>query len=108
MPSIRNGNIKIKVDLVMLLLLNNSDKLKETLTGNSKQELFFRLKSKGMKKDIIPSYIRSMRICLVANPVINYLQMEKELKVLGWHDFELDYHTLKLAVTCFETERIIA
>ena len=61
-----------------------------------------------MKKDIIPSYIGSMRICLVNNPVINYLQLEKELQVLGWNDFELDYHTLQLAITCFETEEIIA
>jgi len=92
----------------MLLLLNNPDKAKRAFAGNSRQELFFRLESKGMKKDIIPSYIRSMRICLVINPVINYLQLEKELQVLGWHDFELDYHTLQLAVRCFETEGIIA
>lgn len=92
----------------MLFLLNNSDSLKETSTSNSKQELFLHLESKGMKKDIIPSYIRSMRICFVADPVINYLQLEKELQVLGWHDLELDDHTLQLAVTCFETEGIIA
>ena len=92
----------------MLLLLNNSEQLKQAFTSNSRQELFFRLESKGMKKDIIPSYIGSMRICLVNNPVINYLQLEKELQVLGWNDFELDYHTLQLAITCFETEEIIA
>ena len=61
-----------------------------------------------MKKDIIPSYIGSMKVCLTINPATNCFQLEKELQVLGWNDFELDYHTLQLAVACFETEGIIA
>ena len=92
----------------MDLLLNNSNKLKETFTSNLKQVLFHRLEVKGMEKDIIPSYIRSMKLCLVINPTMNHLQVDKELRFLGWNDFELDYHTLQLAIACFEKERIIA
>ena len=92
----------------MDLLLNNSSKLKETFTSNLKQTLFHHLELKGMKKDIIPSYIRSMKICLVINPTMNHLQADKELQFLGWNDFEMDCHTLQLAIDCFETEDVIA
>ena len=86
----------------MDLLLNNSNKLKETFTSNLKQVLFNRLEVKGMEKDIIPSYIRSMKLCLVINPTMNHLQVDKELQFLGWNDFEMDYHTMQLAIACFE------
>ena len=89
---------------MMDLLLNNSNKLKETFASNLKQELFHRLEVKGMEKDIIPSYIRSMKLCFFINPTTNHLQVDKELQFLGWNDFELDYHTLQLAIACFETD----
>ena len=92
----------------MDLLLNNSNKLKETSTSNLKQELSHRLELKGMKKEIIPSYIRSMKICFIINPNMNHLQVDKELHFLGWNNFDLDYHTLQLATEYFETKRIIA
>ena len=88
----------------MDLLLNNPNKLKETFSDNPKQVLFERLKLKGMKKDTIYSYIRSIRICLSINPTMNRLQVNKELNFLGWNDFELDYHTLQLAIAYLETE----
>ena len=92
----------------MLLLPNDSDKLKEIITRSPKQALFHRLELRGMKKEIIPSYIRSMRICLITHPTMNPLQVDQELQFLGWNDFELDSHTLQLAVTYFETEGITA
>ena len=35
---------------------------------------------------------------------MNHLQINKRLQFLGWNDFELDYHTLQLAIACFEAE----
>ena len=35
---------------------------------------------------------------------MNYSQVNKRLHYLGWEDFDLDYHTLELAIACFEAE----
>ena len=92
----------------MELLQNSSGKLKETRLRDAKHALFQRLELKGMKKYIIPSYIRSMIICLVINPTITRLQLNKELQYLGWNNFKLDNHTLQLAIAYSETERATA
>ena len=88
----------------MDFLLNNSNKLNNTFTCDLKQVLFHHLELKGIDKDLIPSFIRSMKICLVVNPAMNHLQVDKELRLLGWNDFRLDYHTLQLALAYLETE----
>jgi len=36
--------------------------------------------------------------------VMNLLQVNKRLHLLGWDSVELDYHTLQLAIACFEAE----
>ena len=36
--------------------------------------------------------------------VMNLLQVNQRLHLLGWDSFELDYHTLQLAIACFEAE----
>jgi hypothetical protein len=35
---------------------------------------------------------------------MNLLHVNKRLHSLGWDGFELDYHTLQLAIACFEAE----
>ena len=92
----------------MDLLLNNSCKSKELFSSNLKQELFHRLREKGMEKDFIHSFIRSVKICLGANPNLNHFQINEELHFLGWNDFTMDYHTLQLAIAFFKTEVVIA
>ena len=87
--------------------LNNYTKFKEIFTTDLKQELFDRLKVKGMEKDFIHSYLRSVKICLDINPTMNHFQLDKELQFLGWNDFEMDYHTFQLAIASFETEGVI-
>jgi len=72
-----------------------------------KEILIHRLANKGMDPNMIPSYIRSMKICFVDNPNMNPLQANEELQFLGWNDIEVDYHTIQLAIACFETEGII-
>jgi hypothetical protein len=68
--------------------------------------LMHRLEKKGMEKSIIFGFISSLKSCLLNNPNMNYLQINKRLQFLGWDDFELDYHTLQLAKACFEAESL--
>jgi hypothetical protein len=35
---------------------------------------------------------------------MNHAQVNEQLHFLGWDDVELDYHTLQLAIACFEAE----
>ena len=69
-----------------------------------KQILSDRLASKGLDKETIPSFIRSMRICLAASPGMNHLKTGEQLQVMGWNDIDLDYHTLQIALAFFEAE----
>jgi len=64
------------------------------------------LKKKGLEKDIIPSFIRSMRICYVADPAMNILMANGQIQYLGWNDIELDYQTVQLSKKYFEAEGI--
>ena len=55
-----------------------------------KQILAHRLESKGLEKDIIPSFIRSMRICFTANPQMNHLKANKQLQfILHYSSFDI-------------------
>ena len=71
-----------------------------------KQMFVDRLEAKGLEKDTIPSFIRTMRICISSDPKMNHLNANKQLQFLGWNDIEVDYHTLQLAIACFEAEGI--
>jgi hypothetical protein len=72
-----------------------------------KQMLVDRLEVKGLEKDTIPSFIRSMRICFASDPQMNHLKTNRLLQFLGWNDIEVDYHTLQIAIACFEAEGMI-
>ena len=63
-----------------------------------------RLIKMGIEPHLIPGFIRVLTNSLSINPHINLQQVNKRLKYLGWDDVELDYHTLSLAVECFEEE----
>jgi hypothetical protein len=69
-----------------------------------KHILMQRLEKKGMAKSTILGFTLSLKSCLLDNPDMNHIQINKRLKFLGWDDFELDYHTLQLAIACFENE----
>ena len=53
---------------------------------------------------MIPSFIRNLANVILINPHMGFLQVNNQLHLLGWDDFELDYRTLELAKTCFETD----
>ncbi len=73
-------------------------------SSEHKQILTHRLEKKGIAKNTIPGFLWSLKSCLLDNPDMNHWQANERLQFLGWDDFDLDYHTLQLAIACFETE----
>jgi hypothetical protein len=69
-----------------------------------KQIFIKRLEDKGIRLSIIPCFIRDLANSFLTDPNLNYSQVNERLHYLGWDDFDLDYHTLELAVACFEIE----
>ena len=63
-----------------------------------------RLEQKEMEPGIIPCFIRDLATTVLINPDMGHLAVNRKLHLLGWDDFELDYHTLQLAIACFEAE----
>jgi len=68
------------------------------------QILVERLEKKEMEPGLIPGFIRDLANTVLVNPHISHFQANKQLHLLGWDDFELDYHTLQLAIAYFEAE----
>ena len=64
--------------------------------------LISRLETKGMTKSEIPGFVWSLKSCLLDKPEMNCNQVNERLRYLGWSDIVLDYHTLQLAIACFE------
>ncbi len=72
---------------------------------DNKQTLMRRLEMKGLGKSTIPGFLWSLKRCLLDNPDMNHLQTNERLHFLGWDDFDLDYHTLQLAIASFEADQ---
>jgi len=68
------------------------------------QILMEQLENKGMEPAIIHGFVRDLANTILVNPHMTLLQINKRLHLLGWDDFKLDYHTLQLAIACFEAE----
>jgi hypothetical protein len=77
---------------------------KEINLKNLKKVFIQRLVEKGMEPCLIPGFVRVLTNSLFVNPHITLQQVNKRLRYLGWMDFELDYHTLSMAVECFKEE----
>ncbi len=56
----------------------------------------------GMEAGIIPGFIRNLANIILFNSSLSLIQINKKMHSLGWDGVELDYHTLQLAVACFE------
>ena len=70
------------------------------------QNLIDRLQKRGIEPDMVPGFLRSLANTILLNPGMNLLQMNNHLEWLGWTDFELDYHTVQLAIASFEAEGV--
>jgi elongation factor P--beta-lysine ligase len=66
--------------------------------------LINRLEKRGIEPHMIYGFIRDLSNIIVANPSTDLSQINKQLHLLGWDRFELDYHTLELATAYYETE----
>lgn len=77
-------------------MLKGSDQIKEILIE--------RLEKRGVEPDVIPSFIRSLANTLLVNPQLDVLRINKQMHSLGWDGFDVDDHTLQLALACFEAE----
>jgi len=53
---------------------------------------------------MIYGFIRDLANIIVVTIYMNLLQGNKQLHLLGSYSAELDYHTLELAIACFEAE----
>jgi len=67
-----------------------------------KEILVQRLEKKGVEQTEIYGFIRDLSNTLSVTPHMNLQEVNRRLHLLGWNDFELDYHTLQLAIASFE------
>jgi len=66
--------------------------------------LIRRLVGKGMEISTIPAYIRDLANTMVANGYSSLEELNSHPQLLGWDDFELDDHTLRLIIARFEPD----
>ncbi len=62
------------------------------------------LVSKGMELTSIPDFIRNLANTLAADPHLTLEEMNRQIHLLGWHDFDLDFYTLQLILATFESD----
>lgn len=60
----------------------------------------------GIEAGIIPGFIRNLANIILFNSSLSLFQINRQMHLLGWHGVELDYHTLQLAVACFEGDAL--
>lgn len=68
------------------------------------QSLMEQLEKKGMDPRMIPGFIRDVANTILVNPQMDLVEVNQRLDLLGWDPFTLDYHTMQLAIACFEAE----
>lgn len=74
------------------------------IVSHIKHILKQRLEKKGVDRSKIPGLLRDLANFDFLNPHVNLLYINERMQYLGWNDFKMDYHTLQLAIACFESE----
>ena len=69
---------------------------------NIREILLQRLAHLGVDTKLAPGFIRCLANSLMTTPDMSLPQVNRRLQYLGWENFELDYHTLQLAIACIE------
>jgi len=64
--------------------------------------LIEQLEKKGMENNILPLFIKDLSNSLSIFDSTDILQISNRLHLLGWIDFEMDYHTFQLAKAYFD------
>ena len=61
-----------------------------------------RLVEKGIDLEKIPACIETMINVLFLCPVLSYQKLNQSMQLLGWHNFEIDEHTVKLVELVYQ------
>lgn len=75
----------------------------ESKNTNIEKSLFNQLEQKGIEKDQIPLFIKDLINIFAIKDFYELLWINYRLHLLGWADFEIDSHTLKLAEAFFRS-----
>ena len=68
------------------------------------QILIEKLEERGIERDVIPSFVKDVSTIILSNPNTSLTQINERLQFLGWDNMALDYRTMELFMTCFESE----
>lgn len=66
--------------------------------------LLERLEKKGIEPCTVHGFMKDLANTILLSPDVNLLQVNERLHLLGWDSVEMDYHTLQLAIACFEAK----
>lgn len=69
-----------------------------------KQILLDRLVKAGADPSSLSGILKALSKLLAADPDTDPAAASERLHYLGWPEVEVDYHTLQLALACFEME----
>jgi hypothetical protein len=69
-----------------------------------KQLLLDRLVKGGADPSSLSSILKALSKLLCTDPEIDPASANERLHYLGWGEVKVDYHTLQLALACFELE----
>jgi len=76
----------------------------ESKNTDVEKSLFNQLEQKGIEQNQIPLFIKDLMSTISLDDSSDLLRINDRLHVLGWIDFELDYHTLQLTKAYIENE----
>lgn len=76
----------------------------ESKNSDLEKVLFNQLEKKGIEQNQIPLFIKDFFNTISVNDSADLSQIENRLYILGWTDFELDYHTFQLTKAYIENE----
>ena len=72
-----------------------------------RQILIQRLNHKGLEKNLIPGFLRSLANSLDRGQNPNFTLINNHMRQIGWDDIDLDYHTFELARNCLEAQGFV-
>ena len=76
------------------------------MNAELKNLLVQRLEHIGLERTVIPGFLKSFSNAVNISPDLNLSVINRQLKLIGWNDIELDYHTFELARICLEAEGV--
>ena len=72
-----------------------------------RQVLIQRLSRKGLEKNLVPGFLRSLANSIDRGQNLNFAIIKQHMQHSGWEDIDLDYHTFELARDCLEAQGFV-